>query len=90
MQRIGLFNLGFAVGVPAAARQQHALVAEADVIHNSKPVVGRRLLEGPEKVVGGGHQQGAVVDGIALITTQRRIVIRLGNAVKPLDKGFEL
>lgn len=47
----GFADLGRAVGVSAAARQQHTSIVKADVIHQSELVVGLGRLERPEKIV---------------------------------------
>ena len=49
------FDPGRPVGVATAAGQQHAQIAETDVIDNGETVPGDRLAEGPEEVVGGCH-----------------------------------
>ena len=50
-QMPGFADLGRAVGVSAAARQQHTSIVKADVIHQSELVVGLGRLERPEKIV---------------------------------------
>lgn len=47
------------------------------------------MVKGPEKVIRGGHKQGAVLHGIFLVSSQRRMQVRLGDTVKPLDKRFD-
>lgn len=87
---IGFVNLRFAVSVSAAACQKHTLVAETDIIHNGKLIVGHGLLEGPKEIVRSGHQQGGVLGRIFLIPAKRWIWILLRNAVEPLHKCFQL
>ena len=45
-QMAGFIDLRLAVGIPAAAYQQHSLVMKANIIHNGKLIVGYRLLKG--------------------------------------------
>lgn len=83
-------DLRLPVGIAAAAGQQHALILEADVVHQGELVVGDCLFKGPEELVGGGHEQGAVLDRIFLIAAQGRGRVLLGDAVEALDKSLQL
>lgn len=50
-QVLGFADLGRAVGVPTAARQQHTSIVKADVVYQGELVVGLGLLECPEEIV---------------------------------------
>ena len=88
-QMRSLVDLRLSVGITAAASQQHPPVVEADVVDDGKPVIGYRLLKGPEEVVRRRHQQGAVLHGILLVASQRRVGIFLRDAVEPFDKRLD-
>lgn len=85
-QVVGFANLGWAIGVPAAARQRHPLAMKADGIHQGKLIVRPRLLEGPEKIIRRGHQQSAILHRTLFLAAQRRSGILLRDAVKSLNK----
>ena len=44
-------NSGFPICISASACEQHALVVEADIIYNSKFVIGSYLLKCPKQVI---------------------------------------
>lgn len=73
----------------AAAGQKHAFVMEAYVINYGKTVVGNSLFKGPEKVVGGSHQKGAVFGRVLFIASQGRVAILFSQRVKTLNYGFD-
>ena len=71
-----------------AARQQHASVGKADIIHQRKAVIAHRLLKRPEQIVRRRHQKGAVLLRVGLIAAPGRRGVRPGQAVKALDNGL--
>src|SRR5699024_4916990 len=77
LQVSGLVYLRCAACVAAAAAKQHAPVAEAYVVDDGEAVIVLRLAEGPEVVVGAGHDKRAVAHGIALIAAERRVAVVL-------------
>lgn len=85
----GFGYLGGAVGVAAAAGQECAFVVEADVVDQGVIVIGEGLLEGPEIIVCGGHEQGAVVYGVFFVAAIGWIGVFFGKAVEALDEGLE-
>ena len=54
-------NARRAVCLAAAARQQHASVGKADIIHQRKAVIAHRLLKRPEQIVRRRHQKLSLI-----------------------------
>lgn len=86
---LGFSYLGGAVGVAAAAGQERAFVVETDVVDQGIVIVGEGLLEGPEIIICGSHEQGAVVYGVLFIAAVGWILVFFCQAVEALDEGFE-
>ena len=84
------YNAGTPAGISAAACKQSSLIVETDVVHKSKIIVRYRLLKGPEKIIGRGHEQCTVLDGVFFISSKWGIIVLLGKAVEALNKGFQL
>ena len=85
----GFANLGRAVGVSAAARQQHTSIVKSDVVHHGELIVGLRLLKRPEEIIRRRHEQGAVPHRVLFVLVQRRSGVFLRNAVEPFNEGFD-
>lgn len=85
---IGLGDAGASRRAAAARGEQHPAVVHADIIDHREAIVCHSLFKGPEKIVGRGHEQRAVLDRVLLIPTEGRVLVLFGDAVKALYKGL--
>ena len=85
---IGLGDAWASRRAAAARGEQHSAVVHADIIDHRKAIVCHSLFKGPEKIVGRGHEQRAVLDRVLLIPAEGRVLVLFGDAVKALYKGL--
>lgn len=84
-----LINLGLSVGVTTASSQHHSFIMEANVAHQSKPVIGDGLFKSPKKIVCRRHQKRTVLYRVFFIPSQRRMIILLRQTIESLNKSFD-
>lgn len=82
--------LRFSVCGSTAACQKHSFVMKSDIVDNCKFVIRNRLFVCPEQVVCRSHKKRRIFHRVFFVSTQWGIGIFLGDAVKSLDKCFQL
>ena len=86
---IGFSDVRQSISIAAATSQNHAPVMKSNVVNDSKFIIGNCLLESPEEIIGGSHQQGTVVNRVLFIPAKRWIRIFFGNAIESFDERLD-